>query len=245
MNNQHRSKLSYYKQIYNFGYIIAAYTHPSWLSSIVVPAKIGKSPQEKILFQSQILLKNILPLTQHNTTEYSILLFICSLPTAKFNRFLNYLVLSVLKNDKSLLINGLKLKALSSYFSKEEMEFLIHEKEVRFILSEKLNLSTHQDLNPALFEKLSFYILKSFCSKDFEPLYERLKYRFSQDAVKSSKNSFSFFIDSTQNMECISIILQVLFPCAYSIFEEENKTLKNSHSGNNENAYKITSLNEG
>ncbi len=245
MKQQHRSTVLYYKQIYNFAYLIATYAHASWLTSLAVPAKVATNKQEKTLFQSNVLLHGIEPLTPENMADYSILLFISSLSKAKFNRFLNYVVLSLLKHDRSLLINGTKLKNLSEVFSKEEMEFLLLEKEVKFNLTEKINLSTQFDLNLDFFEQLALYILRSFCLPQHGPLFDRIKYRFPKGMQEQVNHKFNFKIDLDNNIECLSIIAQVLFPAAYEIFEQENQQLQALYSENSDNAYKVSSLSEG
>ena len=222
MNNNHRSKLSYYKQIYNFGYLAAQFAHPSWLEGIQVPAKIAQDAKNVTAFQSQLLLQKVQDLDRNSRTEHSILLFIASLPKSKFNRFLNYLVLAFLKNDKSLLINGVKLKKLAHFFSTDEMEFLTHEKEVKIKLNEKFSLEKNLEIDEFILLEIAFHILKGFFNKKNSCIFDRLKLRFPKDYTENKSAYFNFYIDSSVNISVISIIAQALFPEIYSIFESED-----------------------
>lgn len=222
MNNNHRSKLSYYKQIYNFGYLIAQFAHTSWLEDIFVPVKIAKDAANLLAFQSRLLLEKIPGLDRESQTEHGILLFISSLPKAKFNRFLNYLVLSFLKNDKSLLINGVRLKKLSEFFTADEMDFLVHEKEVKIKLNEKFTIAKDIEINSLLLSEIAFHILKGFFNKKNACIFERLKLRFPKEFTQNGNNTiFKFYIDSNINISTVSIIAQALFPEIYAIFETE------------------------
>ncbi|MES2615361.1 MAG: hypothetical protein V4591_08100 [Bdellovibrionota bacterium] len=252
MHNNHRTRLSYYKQIYNFEFLIAQFAHPTWLEDIPVPAKLARDAKSTLAFQSQLLLQNNPNLEKANSTEQAVLQFIASLPDAKFNRFLNYLVLSFLKNDKSLLINGAKLKKLSQFFSVEEMEFLLHEKEVKIKLRDRLVQDSNIEINEFFLVGIAFQVLKKLCGNT--SLFERLKYRFPKYLSENQNTNLNFDMDAQTNFQCISTIAQALFQNTFSILESEEiihltpadeKVVQNKNTlANTENAYKIPSVHE-
>lgn len=242
MSTNHRARLSYYKQIYRFGYLISKLADPSWLSSISVPSKIRKNQNTLDSFLSQQLLKNARPFTRTSNEEQSVLLFIASLPKEKLNRYLNYLVLAYLKNDKSLLINGIKLKAMRQFFSTEEMEFLTHEKQVKIHLSEKLNVGRHVEFDEYYRSQIGFSILSNFFPNKKSAIYERLKMRFPKEF--SLPENLTLFINTNANIQVITIIAQALFPDIYSIFQLEEEIPASASVTRNENAYQVTSVNE-
>ncbi len=251
MNNNYRSKLSYYKQTYNFTYLIAKFADRSWLEDLPLPAKIAQDPKSILAFQSNLLLAPLPELDKQSLLEDNILLLIASLPKLKLKQFLIYLSLCFLKNDRSLLINGAKLKALAEIFSAEEMDFLLHEKQVKLNLNEKLTISNNNELTQNFLTEMNFYILKSIYSKKDNALFERLKYRFPKNLIYNPKYSFTFSLDLDTSVACTRIIAQVIFPELYSVFEAENKLAPENienHSAhknsalNNENAYKIPSI---
>ena len=221
MNLSHRSKLSYYKQIYQFESMIAQLAHPSWLEGIVAPEKFASPPENLCAFQSQVLLQGASHLDGKNLTEHSVLLFIASLPKAKLNRFLKYALIAFLKNDKSLLINGLKLKKLMAFFSSDEMDFLIREKEVKIKAISQFSLCNEKDITEEYLDELSFAILKSFFNKKTSPILERLEIRFPKEFSEIKNSKFNFHIDINTNISTLSLITQALFPEIYSVFESE------------------------
>lgn len=248
MNSQHRSKLSYYKQIYNFECLIAQFAHPSWLTDIQVPAKIINHPHKTLVFQSSIMLQKLQHFKQKSVEEPPLFLFLASLSKTKFKHFLDYLVLSFLKNDKSLLINGMKLKKIANFFSHEQVDFLLHEKEVKIKLTKPFSLPKDTELNEAFFVELSFHLLREFFEKN-SFLFEKIKFRFPKEVVENKKWLY-FSLDAQANMPCLHIIAQALFPALYSVFEldgnlipEQLKNQGDNSLENFENAYKVAAVN--
>jgi len=221
MKNNHRSKLSYYKQIYNFSSLVAQFAHPSWLEDLQIPAKIAKDKKNVLAFQSQMLLQNAPSFDKSNLTEFGILLFISSLPKPKFNRILNYLVLAFLKNDKSLLINGLKLKKLGEYFNADEMDFLTHEKEVKIKLDEKVTLDKSIVLDEYFLLETAFTILNKIIGQKNVAILKRVQFRFPKNLSEQKTFYFTQNIDSNINMSVLSLMAQALYPEIYSVLEAE------------------------
>lgn len=231
MKNAHRSKLSYYRQVYRFQSAIAALAHPSWLEDLPIPKKLSENSADCLAFQSHLLLQPLPPLHLAGDPVQTLFAFLGALPAQQWKRFLTCLVLTVLKNDASLLINGPRLKALSQVLSADEMAFLVHERELRLKLKGSFVLDKSETLDQALFLRIAFAILKAFFPHgQGSPVFGRIKYRFPKSfategvdpAADPHGAQFGIVLDAHSNLPCLNRVAQALFPALYSIFESED-----------------------
>ena len=187
-----------------------------------MPKKIADNSQRALAFQSLLLLEKNPYLRKGGHLKHDLFFLAASLPHSKFKRFLNYAVLSFLKNDRSLLINGSRLKKLNSFFSPHEMQFLIYEKQTIMHTKKRLILDNQFEINSSTFDDIAFLILKCLFSKN-NVVLEFLKFRFSKETVFNEIYDFSDIIDSNSGEQFMDILLDSLFPQLVQTFKKENK----------------------
>ena len=196
--------------------------HSSWLEDIFVPPKMALDSSSVLAYMSKRLMDRVGSYEGSLSLEPGPLLFVSSLPKARFTQFLNYLVLSYLKNDKSLLINGGMLKKLSSYLTANEMKFLIQDRDIKINLHDKMTLPKDFELNDEKLCEISFQILKAFFPQKDKSILALLKYRFPKSVVEDTQSDFFYQIDLNKNQNFIAQISKKIFPGIYQVCEMES-----------------------
>ncbi len=235
MHQDYRSQLSYHKQMVAFEFCFAELAHPEWLEGIPVSKKLKTNPSQALILQTHLLMEKNPYLSQASFLEKDLSLLCTSLPQAKFQRFLNYLVLAFLKNDKSLLINGNKLKQLRDIYSNKEMQFLLFDRNLILPLRSKLFFDNDFVISQESFQEVAYLLLKSLFSSQ-PVVVEFLKYRFSKETVSNETYDFMDILDLSQAEAFLQNLVGMLYPQLLLTFQIENNLSSSENPAPSQNS---------
>lgn len=220
MKNKYRTSLSFYKQLYDFNFLPVRCAHPSWVKGIAVPAHIEQAG-EAARFLSYALLQKAKVKEPYLFAEKDPLLWIASLPTEKLDRFLRLLLLAAWKTNRSLLIDGARLKMLSTFFTKNEMHFLLFEKKLVFKTVNQVNIDVPKKMTRDwIFAETYPFMHALYTLTEHEEMLKRLNLRFPKKIIEtfSGGNAESLF-------EVVSDFAPKLARYAFGEFQEETSLL--------------------
>lgn len=220
MKHKYRTALSFYKQLYDFNFLPVRCAHPSWVESISVPAHIELAGEGE-RFLSYALLQKAETTEPTLFAENDPLLLIASLPTEKLDRFLRLLLLAAWKANRSLLIDGVRLKTLSTFFTQNEMHFLLFEKKLVFKPELQVNIDLPKKMTRDwVFAQTYPFIHALYTLTEHEEVLKRFNLRFPKKIIEtfSGGNAESLF-------EVISDFAPKLARYAFGEFQEEASLL--------------------